>query len=574
LAQAEAAPRARAPLHAVDASLLVTLPAPLLGEGSYGRVHYGSYDGAEVAVKVLQLDARDAAPAVVAGFRREAELLCALSHPNILRVYGVVEGAEGAAGGGGGGVQAALSLVVDLAEGGSLECALRGGAAPALLPPAAARRVALGVARALAYLHSRADPVAHNDLKSGNVLLDGKGNALLADFGVSRAVGGSLKHTHGAATARGDRGAVGTVAWMAPENGDPEDANYLKLGADMYSFGMLLFELITGRPPWEGLSMGQINAAVMRGRRPPLPAGADAELAGLITACWAQDPAARPTAATAVARLAAMEWGRGGGERTAPGAAWTQRLRDARAAAGRDTPTPAAAVEGGGAAELPAAMAALSVGGAAAPPPPQPAAPSPPRAAAAVPREMPAAAMGAARVVALMREGAADAGMARAGAEALRDIAVSDAGRAACVAAGAQAAVVAALTSHAGVAAVCEQGCGALKLIAGNDGRWRGGSAACVAAEAPRAVVAALTTHAGVAAVCNQGCGALANIARNKACGAACVAAGAVAPLVAALARHPGDVRKEAHSALEKLGYRDDGSQRGGGAGGGGAAEN
>ena len=106
----------------MDAALLVTLAAPLLGEGSYGRVHYGSYDGAEVAVKVLQLDARDAAPGVVAGFRREAELLCALSHPNILRVYGVVEGAAGAAGGGGGGggAQGALSLVVDLAEGGSL----------------------------------------------------------------------------------------------------------------------------------------------------------------------------------------------------------------------------------------------------------------------------------------------------------------------------------------------------------------------------------------------------------------------------------------------------------------------
>jgi serine/threonine protein kinase len=453
LAQAEAPP-ARAPLRAVDAALLVTLPAPLLGEGSYGRVHYGSYDGAEVAVKVLQLDARDAAPEVVAGFRREAKLLCDLSHPNILHMYGVMEGGGAGVGGGGGGggrLPVALSLVIRLAEGGSLAEALHGGP----LPSAASRRVALGVARALAYLHSRHPPVAHNDLKSGNVLLDGEGNALLADFGVSRAVGGSLTHTHGAATARGERGAVGTVAWMAPENGDPEDANYLKPGADVYSFGMLLFELITGSPPWQGLNTGQIFAAVRRGVRPPLPAGADAELAGLITACWAANPAARPTAAAAVARLAAMEWGRGGGKRAAPGAAWTQRLREARAAARRDPPAPAARVRGGGAAARPAAMPpapraaaeprrspwacsactlenlpdalacklCLMLRGpapppprAAAPSPPRAAAPSPPRAAAPAPQELPAAAKGAERVVALMRAGAVRAGAADAGA--------------------------------------------------------------------------------------------------------------------------------------------------------------
>ena len=173
---------------------------------------------------------------------------------------------------------------------------------------------------------------------------------------------------------------------------------------------------------------------------------------------------------------------------------------------------------------------------------------------------LPAAAMGAARVVALMRAGAADAGVVRAGAEALieltggrdgmkadraavlrglgvdidarcnecidaapllvsalkaggadaasvfcaalRNVATSDAGRAACVAAGAPTAVVAALTTHAGVAAVCEWGCKALCNIAANN---VAGKAACVAAGAPAAVVAALTTHAGVAAVCEWG---------------------------------------------------------------------
>ena len=149
----------------------------------------------------------------------------------------------------------------------------------------------------------------------------------------------------------------------------------------------------------------------------------------------------------------------------------------------------AAAGGGGGAAALPAAMAALRVGGGGARSPQRGAAPAP------APRELPTAAMGAARVVALMGAGAADAGVARAGAEALEDIARSDAGQAACVAAGAPRAVVAALTTPAGVTAVRVQGCRALANISLSEA----GEAACVAAGAPRAVVAALTAHAGVA---------------------------------------------------------------------------
>jgi serine/threonine protein kinase len=169
------------------------------------------------------------------------------------------------------------------------------------------------VARALAYLHGLPSPVAHNDLKSGNVLLSGAGNALLADFGIAKVVGGTLRNTH----RRAMEGALGTAAWMAPENGDPEDPFYGKPPADIYSFAMLLYELATGRMPWEGLNIAQITAAVMRGRRPQLSEGVDAELKGLMEACWAQVPGARPAAAAVVARVVAMEWGRGGDARVA-----------------------------------------------------------------------------------------------------------------------------------------------------------------------------------------------------------------------------------------------------------------
>ena len=158
--------------------------------------------------------------------------------------------------------------------------------------------------------------------------------------------------------------------------------------------------------------------------------------------------------------------------------------------------------------------------------------PAPPRA------ELPTAAMGAARVVALMIAGAASVSVARAGAKALRDIAISDAGMTACVEAGAPLAVVAALTTHAGVADVCEQGCKALGKIAGSDA----GRAACAEAGAPRAVVAALTMHAGVAAVCQKGCRALISMAAYDAGRAACVDADAPRALVAALTIHAGEV--------------------------------
>jgi hypothetical protein len=404
--------------------------------------------------------------------------------------------------------------VVRLAEGGSLEGALRGGGGPpAPLPPAAARRVALGVARGLAYLHSRPDPVVHNDLKSGNVLLDGKGNALLADFGLSRALRRTLCHTHGS-TLRG--GELGTIGWMAPENGDDESPHYGKPPADMYSFAMLLFELVTGREPWDGRNLGQIALAVSQGRRPAVPAGLDAELVGLMAACWAQEPAARPSAAVVVARLVAMEWGRSGGERAAPGTAWAEKLRAWRAAAGADgAPTPPPAT------------------------PPLPAAPPSvqPQVRAA---ELPTADMPPARAAQLMKAGAEDARVVGAEATTLQAItARGEIEQVACVAAGTIPLLVCALTRHAGEAAVCQNASGALWNISITSDAHRD---ACVAAGAIPALVGALTRHAGEAAVCKNASGTLQGItATRDTHRVACVAAGAISLLVGALTRHAGE---------------------------------
>ncbi len=312
----------RSPARLLDASRVATAPLPLLGEGAYGRVLFGRFEGGDVAVKVLPVEREDAANLI--SFQREADLLCSMDHPNIVRMLGTTQSSYGK--------DVSLSLVMQLAEGGSLASALKGQPPP---PPAAARHVALGVARALAYLHHHRG-VAHCDIKSGNVLLDGQGGALLADFGVSKALETTLPNTHSTATARSVHGGgnpVGTAAWMAPENGDPGDPFFSKPPSDMYSFAMLLFELATGKMPWEGLNMQQINIAVLRGRRPPLPEGVNEEVRALMEACWAQDASARPSAQEALSRLEAMEWGAAGRvERLPRGAAWVETLTSAREA--------------------------------------------------------------------------------------------------------------------------------------------------------------------------------------------------------------------------------------------------
>ncbi len=165
-------------------------------------------------------------------------------------------------------------------------------------PPRLARAVAAGVARGMAALHARRPPLLHLDLKSPNILLDKSWNVKVADFGLSR-----LKREAGAAAPSGGAGA-GTPEWMAPEllRGEPVGE-----AADVFSYGVVLWEALTGRAPWAELLPVQVVAAVgFQGRAlPPPPAGADPVLASLCARCLAPAPAARPSFADVVAELEA-----------------------------------------------------------------------------------------------------------------------------------------------------------------------------------------------------------------------------------------------------------------------------
>ena len=173
-----------------------------------------------------------------------------------------------------------LCIVFEYLPGGSVFDWMRVHGPP---KPAALLKMAVEVARGMDYLHKR--KIVHRDLKAANLLLDDGGCVKIADFGVARVVEGA-----GVMTAE-----TGTYRWMAPEV--IEHAPY-GAAADVYSFGVLLWELLTARVPYDTLSPLQAAVGVVqKGLRPTIPATCPAPLADVMRECWTRAPAARPSPA-------------------------------------------------------------------------------------------------------------------------------------------------------------------------------------------------------------------------------------------------------------------------------------
>lgn len=305
-----------------------------IASGAFGDLYRGTYCGQDVAIKILR--ALHGSDAQIGEFLQEVAIMRKVRHRNVVQFIGACTRAPN------------LCIVFEFMSRGSVyEYVRRCG--PLRLP--AVLRIALEVCRGMDYLHRRR--IVHRDLKAANLLIDETGTVKIADFGVARV----LDQT-GVMTAE-----TGTYRWMAPEviEHQPYGA-----AADVFSFGVVLWELLTGRIPYADMTPLQAAVGVVqKGLRPPLPLNCPPPLAEVMRACWVRDPRSRPTFEQLKGRMEEMVAGFGGaraGGSDAGDGALDLAARTPSASSAGDTPRASAASQTGSSARpVPSAAAAVAV---------------------------------------------------------------------------------------------------------------------------------------------------------------------------------------------------------------------
>ncbi|SHN88027.1 serine/threonine protein kinase [Geodermatophilus obscurus] len=247
----------------------------VLGRGGMAEVHLGRdlRLGREVAVKVLRSDlARD--PSFQVRFRREAQAAASLNHPAIVAVYDTGEDRSSSG--------ATPYIVMEYVEGETLRDVLR---REGVLSPQRAMDFAADICAALDFSHRNG--IVHRDVKPGNVMVTPEGTVKVMDFGIARAVSDS------AATMTSTAAVIGTAQYLSPEQarGESVDAR-----SDVYSVGCLLYELVTGAPPFTGDS--PVSVAYQHVREDPrLPSSVNPaippELDAILLKALSKNPANR-----------------------------------------------------------------------------------------------------------------------------------------------------------------------------------------------------------------------------------------------------------------------------------------
>ncbi|XP_076928869.1 uncharacterized protein LOC143592996 [Bidens hawaiensis] len=239
-----------------------------IGQGSCGTVYHAMWYGSDVAVKVFSR--QEYSNDVILSFRQEVSLMKRLRHPNILLFMGAVTSPQ------------RLCIVTEFLPRGSLFRLLQRNTTK--LDWRRRVHMAMDIARGMNYLHHCHPPIIHRDLKSSNLLVDRNWNVKVGDFGLSR-----LKHETYLTTKTGK----GTPQWMAPEVLRNEQADEK---SDIYSFGVVLWELTTEKIPWDSLNSMQVIGAVgFMNQQLDIPKDVDPQWASLIESCCCSDPQSRPT---------------------------------------------------------------------------------------------------------------------------------------------------------------------------------------------------------------------------------------------------------------------------------------
>jgi eukaryotic-like serine/threonine-protein kinase len=252
-----------------------------IGAGGMGEV-YRALDsklGRQVALKVLPEEfARDSGR--MARFEREAKLLAALNHPHIATIHGLEDSG------------ATRALVMELVEGPTLADRIRAGA----IPIDEALPIARQICDALEFAHERG--IIHRDLKPANVKVTADDNVKLLDFGLAKALEGDPAGADLATSPTITRMAtqagilLGTAAYMSPEQAKGKSVDRR---ADIWAFGCVLYEMLTGRMAFHGETVTDTLAAVIK-EEPDwsrLPAGTPQRVRVLLQRCLQKDPKQR-----------------------------------------------------------------------------------------------------------------------------------------------------------------------------------------------------------------------------------------------------------------------------------------
>lgn len=250
----------------------------VLGRGAMGEVRVAHRHGSDTAyaVKVLRAELADD-PTLIARFVQEREIMCSLDDPHLVKVHDlVVEGG-------------AAAIVMDLVDGSDLRKTLTHAGT---IEPARATDIVAQLSSGLEAVHAR--KIVHRDVKPENILVDSHGSVRLTDFGIARL-------THGPALTR-LTGLIGTPEYLAPELAEREHATG---AADVYSAGIVLYELLTGHTPFAGVHPVAVLQRHIQ-EAPHRPDGLPDSLWAQLEAMLAKDPDARPSAANAADSLRAL----------------------------------------------------------------------------------------------------------------------------------------------------------------------------------------------------------------------------------------------------------------------------
>lgn len=247
-----------------------------IGQGSYAVVYHGIWKGSDVAVKVYF--GKDYDEGTLLDYKKEIDIMRRLRHPNVLLFMGACYSQE------------RLAIVTEYLPRGSLFKILH--RSNQMLDIRKRLKMALDVAKGMNYLHRRHPPIVHHDLKSSNLLVDKNWTVKVGDFGLSK-----LKN----ATFLTAKSGGGTPQWMAPEvlRNDPSNEK-----SDVFSFGVILWELMTLKIPWASLNSLQVVGVVgFMDRRLEIPENLDPRISSIITDCWQSNPGARPSFQDIIQRM-------------------------------------------------------------------------------------------------------------------------------------------------------------------------------------------------------------------------------------------------------------------------------